>query len=242
MKFVLIGGTVEALLLSLKLSTDHEVFIVEMEAEIGLPARHPGRVIDVQKLSNFFSTESIDFLSLQHNEHGWGCRWEWVSKHLAAKAARNNVTFLTRTRILSHQHTGEHHLLHLSHNERDFPHHLEVDHVVSMSKNALIGPGQRRHTIDLNDIQHYPFPPSRSWFGGTLPTSSLPTSIEADLVLSRSDGLTECWWSKSPTWHPQVDTLKHVRLIYPRLLKKFPSMQRTDEAHRLRLRSCKTRY
>ena len=40
MKFVLIGGTVEALLLSLKLSTDHEVFIVEMEAEIGLPERH----------------------------------------------------------------------------------------------------------------------------------------------------------------------------------------------------------
>ena len=127
----------------------------------------------------FFSAESIDFLSLQHNEHGWGCRWEWVSKHLAAKAARNNVTFLTRTRILSHQHTGEHHLLHLSHNERDFPHRLEVDHVVSMSKNALIGPGQRRHTIDLNDIQHYPFPPSRSWFGGTLPTSSLPTSIRS---------------------------------------------------------------
>lgn len=221
MKFVLIGGTVEALLLSLKLSTDHEVFIVEMEAEIGLPARHPGRVIDVQKLSNFFSTESIDFLSLQHNEHGWGCRWEWVSKHLAAKAARNNVTFLTRTRILSHQHTGEHHLLHLSHNERDFPHRLEVDHVVSMSKNALIGPGQRRHSIDLNDIQHYPFPPSRSWFGGTLPTSSLPTSIEADLVLSRSDGLTECWWSKSPTWHPPGGYIETCTVDLPEAVEEI---------------------
>ena len=47
---VLIGGSIEALLLSIELSSQHNVTIVELEAEIGLPVQHPGRIINPSDL------------------------------------------------------------------------------------------------------------------------------------------------------------------------------------------------
>ena len=141
--------------------------------------RHPGRVIDVQKLSNFFSAESIDFLSLQHNEHGWGCRWEWVSKHLAAKAARNNVTFLTRTRILS--------LINIQENIT-----FSICPTTSVifliaSRSIMLSQCPRTHSLALGNVvtpsisttfNTTPFHPAVPGSVGRSPTSSLPTSIK----------------------------------------------------------------
>ena len=215
MNVALIGGTVEALLLALELSTTHRVYIIELEAEIGLPVRHPGRFLDLPLIQNYFSDEHMAFLSPQMNRDGWGCRWEWISKHLAAKAARENITFLTRTRILSHHLHQQTHLLKLSTNERAFPPELEVQHVVLMSPNALQGPGKLQHNCQKDTLQIYPSPPSTHWYGGTLPTSSLPSDATADLLLSRGDGLTECWWPTSPTWQPESGFIETCEVELP---------------------------
>lgn len=215
MNIALIGGTVEALLLALELSSTHQVYIIELEAEIGLPVRHPGRFLELDLLQNYFSDEHITFLCPQQNEDGWGCRWEWIGKHLAAKAARENITFLSRTRILSHHQHQQTHLLNLSTNERDFPPELEVQHVVLMSPNALQGPGKLQHNCVNDALKTYPIPPSTHWYGGTLPTASLPTGATADLLLSRGDGLTECWWLTSPTWQPPSGFIETCEVELP---------------------------
>ena len=72
MDVVLIGGSIEALLLSLELVSDHNVSIVELEAEIGLPVQHPGRIIDRASIANLFTDEQQSFLELKENEDGWG--------------------------------------------------------------------------------------------------------------------------------------------------------------------------
>ena len=83
MNIVLVGGTLEALLLSAELIKDHDVSIIEIEAEIGLPVHHPGRVIDRSLLDQYMDSEQQSFLKLKTNEQGWGCRWEWIVKHVA---------------------------------------------------------------------------------------------------------------------------------------------------------------
>jgi len=215
MNVALIGGTVEALLLALELSSTHQVYIIELEAEIGLPVRHPGRFLEPPLLRNYFSEEHIAFLCPKSNVDGWGCRWEWIGKHLAAKAATQNITFLSRTRILSHQYAQQTHVLKLSTNERGFPSEIEAQHVVLMSPNALQGPGKLQHNCLKDTLQIYPFPPSTHWYGGTLPTSSLPLDATADLLLSRGDGLTECWWSTSPTWRPTSGFIETCEVELP---------------------------
>ena len=57
MDIVLIGGSIEALLLSIELVNEHNVSIVELEAEIGLPVHHPGRIVDLKLLDGFFTDQ-----------------------------------------------------------------------------------------------------------------------------------------------------------------------------------------
>ena len=101
MNIVLIGGTVEALVLAWELGADHNITVIEIEAEMGLPMTHPGRIMNSSILDDLFSEEQIAFLALKENPDGYGCRWDWVMKHLAANVARRGVSFMTRTRVLS---------------------------------------------------------------------------------------------------------------------------------------------
>ena len=63
MNIVLIGGTIEALLVAEHYSNDHAVSIIEIEAEVGLPSVHPGRVIDIDLFKSYFSEKQLEFLS-----------------------------------------------------------------------------------------------------------------------------------------------------------------------------------
>ena len=127
LRIALIGGTIEALILAHHLLEKNDVVIIEMEAELGLPVNHPGRVIDQNLLDTYFTSEQQTFLALQSNPDGWGCRWDWIMKHLAANIARHGVQFLTRTRVLSSTKKNQTIHLELSSTEREKPTLLIVD-------------------------------------------------------------------------------------------------------------------
>ena len=132
MHVVLVGGTAEALVLAHVLSDRHTVSIVEIEAELGLPVQFPGRVVDKSMLQRYFTDEQISYLMLKSNDDGWGCRWDWVVKHLAANVARKGVQCFTRTRVLSCTSTDAGMVMNLTNNERDLPTHLYADRIVLM--------------------------------------------------------------------------------------------------------------
>ena len=64
MNIVLIGGTVEALVLAWELGADHNITVIEIEAEMGLPMTHPGRIMNSSILDDLFSEEQIAFLAV----------------------------------------------------------------------------------------------------------------------------------------------------------------------------------
>ena len=64
LRIALIGGTIEALVLAHHLVEKNDVIIIEMEAELGLPVNHPGRVVDQNLLDTYFTSEQQTFLSL----------------------------------------------------------------------------------------------------------------------------------------------------------------------------------
>ena len=45
MDIVLIGGTIEAFLVAEHYCKDNAVYVIEIEAELGLPSVHPGRCL-----------------------------------------------------------------------------------------------------------------------------------------------------------------------------------------------------
>ena len=202
MNIVLIGGTIEALLVAEHYSRDHTVSIVEIEAELGLPSVHPGRVIDIDLFKSYFSEEQLEFLSMHANSEGWGCRWDWVLKHLAANVARQGVQFFTRTRILSSTEQGEKIVLELNSSERDTPIELIANRVILFSDPPTGGPGGRNHNFHPFQPETFHLFPSVPWFGGTVLSKDVDNSHFAELVIQRADGMTELWWRSSPTWRP----------------------------------------
>ena len=168
MRIALIGGTIEALVLAHHLLEKNDVIIIEMEAELGLPVNHPGRVIDPNLLDTYFTSEQQTFLSLQSNSDGWGCRWDWIMKHLAANIARDGVQFLTRTRVLSSTKKNQTIHLELTSTERDKPTILTVDRLVLTESSEKRGPGNRQHSLFPHSPITLSFPDTVPWFGGTV--------------------------------------------------------------------------
>ena len=202
MNIVLIGGTIEALLVAEHCSKDHTVSIIEIEAELGLPSVHPGRFIDVDLFKSYFTEEQLEFLCMQANSEGWGCRWDWVLKHLAANVARQGVQFFTRTRVLSSTKHDEKIILELNSSERATPIRLISDRVVLFSDPSTGGPGGKNHNFHPSQPETFHPLPSVSWFGGTVLSKDVESPNSAELVIQRADGMTELWWKGSPTWKP----------------------------------------
>ena len=214
MRVVLVGGSIEALLLSIELSSQHDVSIIELEAEIGLPVQHPGRILNPSELQPYLTTDQISFLELKENEDGWGCRWDWVMKHFAAVAARQNVSFFTRTRIQSCTEHDNTYVLELTSSERTTPTHMVADRVVLMPGQTG-SPGGRAHHLAPSRPPEFPSPETTEWFGGTVLTGDVDGTTGADLKLARGDGMTELWWSTSSSWVPQRGYLEQCRVHLP---------------------------
>lgn len=202
MNVVLIGGTVEALVFAHHLQEHHQVYLIELEAELGLPVMHPGRVINLNLLNEYMTEEQQSFLLLSENQQGWGCRWDWVLKHLAANISRQGVMCMTRTRVLSCTKNGKQYVLELSSSERDFPTHLIADRVVLMSPLQTSGPGLRHHCLDPHQPEIFPVNDGIEWKGGTVLTEEASNAPPTDLHLQRGDGMTELWWKGEMTWEP----------------------------------------
>ena len=215
MNVVLIGGTVEALVLAHHLVREHRVHVIEIEAELGLPAMHPGRIIQPNILNEYMTEEQQAFLLMSQNEHGWGCRWDWLLKHLAANASRDGVVCMTRTRILSCSKHGDQYSIELSTSERDLPTHLIADRVYHMNQTPDSSPGLRKHTLVPSQPLSFPSPPSAVWDGGTVLTADAETAPRTDLRLSRGDGMTELWWKDELAWEPPRGFFERTTAVLP---------------------------
>jgi len=215
MNVVLIGGTVEALLLAHHLQEHHRVFLVEIEAELGLPVLHPGRVIQQDLLDAYMTKEQQSFLLLSPNPQGWGCRWDWVLKHLAANIARKGVMCFTRTRVLSCTKQGEQYSLEISSSERTLPTHLIADRVVLMNQPNASGPGKRRHCFEPHQPVLFPWTDTTEWTGGTVLDDDAEHAPQTDLRLQRGDGLTELWWKGKLRWDPPRGFFESSTVVLP---------------------------
>ena len=214
MHIVLIGTSLDALLLADQLASDHHVTMIEIEAEIGMPVHHPGRCIDIAHLSTFFTDDQQVFLALKENPDGWGCRWEWVLKFLSHHVATKGVTCLTRTRVVDMSVEGTHHLLHLSQNERHNHRTLMADMVIDCSTNNRT-PGLRTHNLAASNVITYPFGELTVWHGMLVLQGEPTKPNNPTLVLERMDGLVEYWWMDDPAWMPSNGALEKCQTLLP---------------------------
>lgn len=64
MKIGIVGGSLQGILLSIQLASEHEITVFELDAEIGTPAWHPGYILNPDLLNTFLTEEQRSFLML----------------------------------------------------------------------------------------------------------------------------------------------------------------------------------
>lgn len=217
MKYAVIGANVDALLLALELDEQgHDVVIVELEAEIGMPVDTPGRVLERETLDTYFTAEQQHFLALFENAGEWGCRWEWVTKYLSHAVAQRSITCMPRTRVTNMESTEKGHWLHFTETERSLPQSIEVDHVVQVRETGTDTPGNLQHNLSNKTVRFYQCPMGM-WYGGLVVRDDvLGNQTDATITLHRDDGLTEVWWDAPPTWTPKHGFVEIYRSWLPR--------------------------
>jgi flavin-dependent dehydrogenase len=217
MKMVVLGSSLEGLLLCYELAKQHhDVMLIDLEAEIGMPVQHPGRVVDREILTNYFSEEEQNFLALYSNTDGWGCRWEWVLKFLSHRVAREGVQCYTRTRVLKIEKHENEVKITLSSHERQQPETIHVDTVINMLADTKSGPGARQHVLGPMTPTVFPLPPQSRWFGETrLVRVEDRETNDAIFQLRRGDALVEYWWNHRPSGADIGDAIERCEVVLP---------------------------
>lgn len=204
MNIGLLGGTLESLLLAIELrKKKHQVFLFEIDAELGMPVHYPGRVIDLDGFKNWFSREQRKFLTLQKNEQGWAFRMEWVMKFLAHQATAKGVRCFLRTRVVDTVPIPGGFNVQLTGGERSFPTNLVLNRIVDFTGFGGSRPGDLKHHVNREHVLEYTSKPLRRWFGALVLQADAADAPNAALELHRSDGLAEVWWPEKPTWAPE---------------------------------------
>ena len=220
MNIGLLGGTLESLLLALELrKRKHEVFLFEIDAEIGMPVQYPGWLLDLEVLGNWLSKEQRNFLTLYKNEHGWAFRMEWAMKFLSHQATKKGVNCFPRTRVLNTVSIPEGFKVDLTAGERSFPSEVVLDRIVDFTMFGDSRPGDLKHQVNPDHRIEYRSEPLQSWFGALLLQSDARQAPNAVLELHRSDGLAELWWSEKPSWMPERGFVETYEANLPDSLK-----------------------
>ena len=209
MNIALVGSNVAAMLLAYQLANDHNVVLLEQEAEVGMPVRHPGCIVDIELLTRYIPASHQHVLQLQNNTliDAFGCRWEWVSKLLMIELTQRGVRVRTRTRITdtSRVDTGIRLVLVSSLGDEV----LHVDAVVDM-RYGTDGPGTSHHVLDERCSVTWQRPTMAKAEGMVVLTEDLVMPPSATLIAHRADGTSEVWWKHTASWTPEHGALERM--------------------------------
>ena len=217
---VLLGGTFSNLITAIELSQTHEVTVIELNAEIGLPSISPGHIRDQKLLTQYLFPGQIKFLQLHPFEEGFTLRSEWGLKHLAVHAAEKGVEIFTRTRITQCSETDDGFLLELQGAGSNSSDQIECHFLVNDIQWTYQAPGAKRHTLPDSQNTHVPdFGVFVPMHGGTALESDCTDLPDGITVLPRFEGLTEVWQT-SEVWKPHKGWIEIIECSLPTTAEK----------------------
>tara|TARA_Y100000994_G_C15692827_1_gene442221 strand:- start:354 stop:1076 length:723 start_codon:yes stop_codon:yes gene_type:complete len=225
-RILCIGGSIANLIAAHHMSSKHEVTLIDVHAEIGMPCSHPGFILELDSLKPYMTEEQMEFLKPHSNEPGWGLRSEWLTKLLALNVAEQGVNIHTRTRITSIEKKDEEYLVSFQGGGPTSKSILVFDNIIDGSTHVPPAPGALQHTFEETlDLLSPDFGVRTEWFGGTTLTTDCIELPEACWRFDRSGGLSEVWMEGTPSWAPQHGWIEQISSPL-----SFNASQRTIDA------------
>lgn len=197
------GGGLIGLFCADILSSNHNVTVIEINAEIGFPANFPGIINQSSNISEILDSDELSNLYIFNNGKQINFRTEWFVKLLSHKLAKNKVDIIHRTRIESTSINKNQLNLKLKGSDSN-KNNLITDKLVNFSDSLITGPKGQIHTIDdsLDQIIK-PEIPIKQFFVGTCLRNNLTNLNKSKLIIERSDGLAEVWYEQGEKESPK---------------------------------------
>ena len=217
---VLIGGTYSNLVTAIELSKSHNVTLIELNAEIGLPSISPGHIKNQELLIHYLTPEQIKFLQLHTFNEGFTLRSEWGLKHLAVHAAQKGVEIFTRTRITQCVETENGFSINFQGGGSKSMDQIHAHFLINDSQWTYQAPGSKQHTLlDSQQVLTPSFGKFHQMHGGTALQSDCTDIPESATILPRFEGLTEVWQT-SENWVPSKGWIETIKCSLPVLIEK----------------------
>ncbi len=217
---VLLGGTFSNLITAIELSQTHNVTIIELNAEIGLPSISPGHIRDQELLNHYLSSEQINFLQLHAFDDGFTLRSEWGLKHLAVHAAKIGVEIFTRTRITHCVETIDGFSIKFQGAGSNRSDGIDCHSLINDIQWTYQAPGAKHHALSDSKKIHTPnFGTFGPMYGGTALKNDCQNVPNGITLLPRFEGLTEVWQT-SENWKPEKGWIETIDCSLPTSIEK----------------------
>ena len=188
------GGGLIGLFCADILSKDHNVVIIEINAEIGFPANFPGIISDKLNLERILDTNNLSKIYQYKENNHVNFRTEWFVKLLCYKLTKNNVVIHHRTKIEKLSISNDR--INLILKGTELKNQLyETDYLIDLSSSSIMGPSNQNHNITI--ISNRIIKPqiiTKEFFVGTCLLNDNDKSTPFELLVQRSDGLVEIWY------------------------------------------------
>ena len=216
---VIIGGSIEGLILSILCAKEHNVTLIDIHPEIGFPCVIPGWVERRESLQKYLGEGEINHLKILQNSNGFALRGEWLFKILTIKAAQLGVQVLLRCRVTSVEQSSSQTTISTIGGNNNGEGIITCDKMFDLTEYTAQAPGKLQHSMMEFKDQTNPKQRFHHWGGLALSQQRPNTTVEPTLQLIRDDGLCEFWYDEKPVWMPKNGWIEIMQNATSRALK-----------------------
>ena len=218
---VIVGGSIEGLILSILCGKEHNVTLIDIHPEIGFPCVIPGWVERRESLEKFLGNEEMTHLKFLQNPKGFGLRGEWLFKILAIQAAQLGVRILLRCRVTKVEESSQKTTVSTIGGNNNGDGIIICDKMFDLTEYSAPAPGKLQHSMIDSSVQHTSKQSFRHWGGLALSQEIQNSTVEPKLQLMRDDGLCEFWYDQKPKWQPKTGWIEVMQNTIPKTLEEM---------------------
>ena len=218
---VIVGGSIEGLILSILCGKEHNVTLIDIHPEIGFPCVIPGWVERRESLEKFLGNEEMTHLKFLQNPKGFALRGEWLFKILTIQAAQLGVRILLRCRVTKVEESSQKTTVSTIGGNNNGDGIIICNKMFDLTEYSAPAPGKLQHSMVDSPAQYTPKQSFHHWGGLALSQEIQNSTVEPKLQLMRDDGLCEFWYDQKPTWQPKTGWIEVMQNTIPKTLEEM---------------------
>ena len=217
-EIVIIGGSIEGLILSILSAEEHNVTLIDIHPEIGFPCTIPGWIEQIEVLQKYLDSDEINQLNPLQNTNGYAISGEWLFKLLTIKATQSGVNILLRSRVSNVVQFGIEITVQYTGGINGAGGEISCNKLFDLTGLSTVAPGNLQHQITQQQEENKQ-PIFSHWGGIALSQECQNNTPKPILQLIRNNGLSELWYDDKPTWTPSSGWIETMKNTTPKPIK-----------------------